>query len=152
MVCQDASQYATSRGVKLTSGSKRCLTTRDGRLSHQSIPYVWYILPVHFVLLSTIIVSHACDTLPQKCLLHPTLPQAPTVHAGPEWRQTRKSKSRPNTLALDACKRSSHAPHPHLPDISRHTTLTIALFASAPMAFVRSDLYVNYNPYHLSLT
>jgi len=27
--------------------------------------------------------SHARHTLPQKWHLHPTLPQAPTVHAGP---------------------------------------------------------------------
>jgi len=42
-----------------------------------------YMLPLQFVLLSTIIVSHARDTLLRKCHLHPTLPQAPTVHAGP---------------------------------------------------------------------
>jgi len=110
---------------------------RDGRLSHRSMLYIWYILPLQFVLLSTIIVSHARDTLPRKCLLHPTLPQAPTVYAGPKGRQARKSKSRLNALALDAYKRASHAPHAHLPVTSRDTTLTIALFESAPMAFVR---------------
>ena len=36
---QDASQYATSRGVKITLGLKRFFTTRDPRLSHRSIFY-----------------------------------------------------------------------------------------------------------------
>jgi len=132
-----------SRGVKLRYGLKRCLTTRDGRPSHLSILYLRYMLPLQFVLLSTIIVSYVRNTLPRMCVLHPMLPQAPTVHAGPYGRQTRKSKSRPNTVALHAYKRSSHAPDPHLPVTSRHTTLTIALFESAPTAFFRRDIYVN---------